>query len=50
MKHRLTIFALGVLGTILGSAVNQGFIPAAIGGAAGALVGEILTYEQSQPV
>lgn len=50
LKHRLTIFLLGLGGAAIAQALQLGFIPTGIASAAGALLGEILTYEQSQPV
>ncbi len=49
MKHRLAIFLLTVAGGAISSALNLGFIPIGVASGLGALIGEVLTYEQSQP-
>ena len=47
-KHRLVIIGLSLLGGLVSQLVSQGFISAAVGSAAGGLVGEVLSYELSQ--
>ncbi len=49
LKHRLVILIGGVTGAALAQAAGLGFIPTGIASAAGALIGEILSFEQSQP-
>lgn len=48
LKHRLAIFLLSIAGGAVTSALQLGFIPSAIASGLGALLGEVLTYEQSQ--